>query len=341
MSEIKKHEFETLEGPHQFTSFSKRKIMWYFLMALFPVFIFSILNFGLKAWNIYIVSVLVCVLFDALFNFIRKKPLHLKDGSAVVTGVLLAMTLSPDVPLWIPVIGAFVAIAIGKHAFGGTGCTIFNPALVGRAFVGVSFGGIVNNYSWPTFLTGSVDAITSATPLGQLQHEGVSSVFNVFGSNIATYSRLFIGNIAGSIGETSALLLLVGGIFLIIYKIIDWRIPVFYIGTVYLLALLTGQNPLLHILGGGLFLGAFFMATAYAGGPITKKGKIIAGLLLGVLTFSIRLLGSMPEGVCFSILMINAATPLIDRFTILKPFGLIQIKEFKLFKKKLKLKKIN
>jgi Na+-translocating ferredoxin:NAD+ oxidoreductase subunit D len=329
---MKKHEFETKEGPHQFTFDSKKRIMWFFVLALIPVIVFSIHNFGIYVLLIISVSIISAMLTDALFNFIRKKPIRFFEGSSFITGLLLAMTLSPTVPLWIPILGSFIAISIGKQIFGGVGCAIFNPALVGRAFLGISFGGIVNNYVWP-------DGITSATPLGVLQQSGTSSVYEIFGNQTLTYLRLFTGNISGSIGETSAFLLLIGGILLITYKIIDWRIPFYYIGTVFLLTFFAGQDPFIHVLSGGLFLGAFYMATGYEGIPVTSKGRIFASILLGILTVSIRLLGSLPEGVAFSILMVNAATPMIDRFTILKPFGLIKIKEFNLFKKKIIIKK--
>lgn len=329
---MKRHDFEVTEGPHQFTVDSKSKIMWFFILALIPAVLFSIYNFGNYVILIFLASIISAVLTDAFFNYIRKKTVRFFEGSSFITGLLLAMTLAPTVPLWIPVLGSFVAIAIGKQVFGGTGCAIFNPALVGRAFLGISFGGIVNNYVWP-------DGVTSATPLGILQHSGVSSVYETFGSQLTTYMRLFTGNISGSIGETSAFLLLIGGILLIAYKIIDWRIPVYYIGTVFALTYFIGHDPIIHILSGGLFLGAFYMATGYEGIPVTSKGRIFAAVLLGVLTVSIRLLGSLPEGVAFSILMVNAATPLIDRFTILKPFGFIKIRELSIFKKKIILKK--
>ena len=336
---MEKHEFKTPEGPHQFTHFSKKKIMWYLIIALVPTAIFSVYNFGLNALYIILISIFVSTFTEGLFNYIRKKPLRIIEGSAIVTGLLLAMTLSSDVPLWIPAIGAFIAIGLGKHVFGGTGCAIFNPALVGRAFLGISFSGIVNTYHWPSILSSGVDATTSATPMGLLQHKGIEVVYSTFGSKLSAYLQMFIGNISGSMGETSALLLLIGGILLIVYKIIDWRIPTFYIGTVFILTFLLGQDPIFHILGGGLFLGAFYMATGYEGIPVTKKGRIIAAIMMGLITVSIRLLGSMPEGVAFSILMANAATPLIDRFTIIKPFGFIQKKEFRLFNKKIKIKK--
>jgi electron transport complex protein RnfD len=259
---------------------------------------------------IILFSVLSAVLTEGIIQKFLKKPLTILDGSAVITGLLLGLILPPTVPIWIPISGAVFAIAIGKHVFGGLGFNIFNPALVGRAFLVAS---------WPLLMTKwiSPDGITGATPLGILKLEGIKAV---------GYSQLFFGNISGSIGETSALALLIGALFLFYKKIISWRIPSIYIGTVFLLTLIFGKDPLFYILSGGLFIGAFFMATDYVTSPITKNGKLIFGFGCGLLTVIIRLYSGLPEGVMYSILLMNALTPLIDRYTAPKPFGFVKKK---------------
>jgi electron transport complex protein RnfD len=229
------------------------------------------------------------------------------DGSALITGFLLALTLPPTFPLWMAAVGVIFAIAVAKEIFGGLGYNIFNPALSGRAFLTACFPKEMTEWVRP------FDAITSPTPLnkGFVWHNG----------KMALYKSLFIGNIGGSLGETSALLILIGGILLLVLKIIDWRIPLSYLGTVFFLIFLLGMDPIFHVLAGGLMLGAFFMATDYVTSPITDKGRVIFGVGAGILTVIIRLFGGMPEGVCFSILLMNAFTPLIDKYVKPRPFG--------------------
>jgi len=228
----------------------------------------------------------------------------IKDGSAVLTGLLLALVLSPLVPWWIAVFGSVFAIAIGKMVFGGLGHNIFNPALVGRAFLVAS---------WPVLMTRwiSPDGITGATPLGLLKLEGIKTA----------YTQLYLGNIGGTIGETSAIALLVGAAFLFYKNVLDWRIPTTYVGTVFVFAFIFGQDPIFHIFTGGLLIGAFFMATDYVTSPITHNGRLIFGFGCGFLTIVLRLFSGYPEGVMFSILLMNAAVPLIERYTKAKPFG--------------------
>jgi electron transport complex protein RnfD len=234
------------------------------------------------------------------------------DGSALVTGLLFALVLPPTISLWMVALGSIFAIAIVKEAFGGLGHNIFNPALAARAFMSVSFP--MEMTGWVRPMGFGADAITSATPLS-----GVS-VWQQFDPSV--YRAMFLGNTAGSIGETSALLILIGGAFLLARGVINWRIPAIYIGTVALVALGFGGDPLFHILAGGLMLGAFFMATDYVTSPLTNRGKIIFSVALGVLTIIIRRFAGMPEGVCYSILFMNAITPLIDRYTKVRPYGL-------------------
>ncbi|MBD3164282.1 RnfABCDGE type electron transport complex subunit D [Candidatus Woesearchaeota archaeon] len=301
-------------SPHIFSSNYKYKVMWLVVLALLPAAIMGVINFGARALLVIIVALSVSILTDALFEKLKGKQMVVEQGAAVVTGLLLGMILPPAVPLWVPALGSFTAIALAKHAFGGAGMTIFNPALVGRAFLVASFPAIMTRYTWP-------DGITSASPLGMLKAEGYTHALSFFGSRLAAYKAMFFGNIAGSIGETSALALLIGGLFLVLVKVIDWKIPAVYIGTVFVLTWLFGQDPIYHILGGGLFIGAFFMATAYEGMPITPNGRVYFALGLGILTVVIRLWGGYPEGVNYSILLMNAASPLIERLTIRKPFG--------------------
>ena len=304
-------------SPHIFSKISKQRLMWLVVIALLPAAVFGVYNFGLHALYIILVAVGSAILTEMLFDKIAKRNPSVLHGSAVITGLLLALILPPTVPLWIPALGSFFALAIAKHAFGGAGMAMFNPALVGRAFLVASFPVIMSSYIWP-------DGITAATPLTMLKNSGYNTAIAHFGSNILSYKSLFFGNIAGSIGETSAIALLIGGLILLIAKVIDWRIPTVYIGSVVIFALIFKQDPIFHILSGGLLLGAFFMATGYEGMPITKLGRVYFALGLGFLTIVIRLFGGYPEGVNYSILLMNAAAPLIERLTIRRPFGYVK-----------------
>ncbi len=222
------------------------------------------------------------------------------------------------VALWVVVIGGAFAIAIVKEAFGGLGHNIFNPALAGRAFLAISFPIIMTSWISPTKSLTS-DGVTSATPLGES--------FVRESTKTDLYKDLFFGDVAGSAGETSVLLILIGAAILLAFGIIKWEIPTFYIGTVFLLALALGKDPIFHLLAGGLVFGAFFMATDYVTRPLTQSGQIIFAIGAGILTMLIRLYGNMPEGVCFSILLMNCFTPLIDRYTKTKPYG-VTLKEY-------------
>jgi len=261
---------------------------------------------------IMIISISSAVLTEALLARLMRKEVAVYDGSAFITGLLLALTLPPTVPLWIPLVGAAFAIGIGKMAFGGLGANIFNPALVGRSFLVAS---------WPVLMTTwALDGITTATPLSVAKNQGLNVLLRESGA-AGLYKSMFLGSIAGSIGETSALVILLCGLFLIFKKIIDWRVPLFYISTVFLFSLILGKNPFFHILAGGLFLGAFFMATEYVTTPITAKGRVFFAIGCGLLTVVIRLYSGLPGGVSFSILLMNALTPIIDRYTLPRRFG--------------------
>lgn len=295
------------------------------IIALAPATVAGIVlhNHSLNAAITVAISIIACVFFEALFQKIAKQPCTISDLSAVVTGLLLAMNLPETSPFWMPIVGAFFSIIVAKQLFGGLGQNFINPALAGRAFLLAAY---------PTNMTGSsafgparfqtvADAATYATPLASLKEGGAA----------ATTSDIlngFLGNVGGTIGETCAVLLILGGIYLIVRKVISWRIPVVYIATVFIFMLIFGRNGAGDFLGainelvvGGLMLGAFFMATDYASSPVTPVGQLIMGFGCGVLTSVIRLWGGYPEGVSYSILLMNLCVPLIDRFTAPKIFG--------------------
>lgn len=301
-------------SPHLHSDNSVAKAMRDVLVALIPALIVSLYYFGINAAKVILTCVIVAVLCEVIAQKIMKKEVTVDDGSAVITGLLLAFCLPATLPLWMAAIGAAVAILIGKQMFGGLGNNIFNPALIGRA---------VLLASWPVAMTtwvAPLDGVTTATPLAILK-EGTAQVLPSLGD-------LFIGDVGGSLGETCAVALLLGGIYLLYRGIIDWRIPFSFIGTVFVLTLLIGivkgeglWYPFFHLLSGGLFLGAFFMATDWVTSPITQKGKLVFGVGCGILVVIIRLYGGYPEGVCYSILLMNMLTPLIDRYTKARVFG--------------------
>jgi len=306
-------EFLISPGPHLRGKLSVSKIMYYVVLALLLPTGAAVYFFGYHALLVIAVSIAAAVLTEYGVKKLRKRP-FVMDGSAVVTGLLLALVLPPTIPLWMAAVGSVFSIAIVKEAFGGLGHNIFNPALGGRAFLAACFSVKMTTWVSPTGF--GADAVTTATPL--------NSNFVWEGGKLSLYRDLFLGNTGGSIGETSALLILVGGILLLVLGIINWRIPVAYIGTVALLTLALGQDAILHILAGGLMLGAFFMATDYVTSPITARGRIIFGIGAGILTVVIRRFGGLPEGVCYSILFMNAITPLIDRYVKVRPYGLVK-----------------
>ncbi|MBW2980350.1 RnfABCDGE type electron transport complex subunit D [Candidatus Woesearchaeota archaeon] len=295
-------------SPHIKSKEDVSSIMWLVVLALLPAMIGGIIFFKVHALLIILLSTLTAVLTEYIIQKLTKKEITIKDGSAAVTGVLLALVIPPSVPLWVPIAGSFFAVAIAKHAFGGLGFNIFNPALAGRAFLTASWPLLMATWLLP-------DGTTGATPLGVLKFEGIKAV---------SYGNLFLGNIGGSLGETSALAILLGAAFLLYKKIIDWRIPAAYLGTVALLMILLRQDPTFHLLAGGLMLGAFFMATDYVTTPITEKGRLVFGVGCGLLTVLIRGFGGLPGGVALSILLMNSLTPLIDRYTKTRPFGFVR-----------------
>lgn len=285
-------------SPHMHSGNTTQEIMLDVIIGLIPATFAALIFFGIKAFVVIIVSIVSCVLTEILFQYMFKKKITINDYSAVVTGLLLAFVLPPTTKLWAVALGAFVSIGIAKHLFGGLGFNIFNPALVGRAFLLASYPVMITTWVKP------FSTVTGATPLGLLQSGA---------EQLPSLGALVVGSIGGSIGETSAVALLLGAAYLFYKEVIDWRIPVSYILTVALFALAVGQDPLFHIFAGGLMLGAFFMATDYSTSPMTTKGKLIFGFGCGLLTVLIRLYGGYPEGVCYSILIMNMFVPLLDR----------------------------
>lgn len=307
-------------APHIKDVISTEKAMKMVLMALLPATLFSFWNFGFKALYLVIVSIAACIFTEYFIQKALKRQITITDGSAALTGLLLALTVPPELPVWMIVIGAVVSIGLGKHIFGGLGYNPFNPALIGRAFLLASWPVAMTTWEWPskalTWAGDKVDAISGATLLNLDKMNLLQSL-----DLHVPYWKMFLGNISGSLGETSALFLLLGGLYLMYKGIIDWRIPSAYFGTVIVLSLVFQKDPLFQLLAGGLFLGAFFMATDWVTSPVTKKGRIYFGIGCGILTMFIRVFGGYPEGVCYAILIMNAVTPLIDQLTVPSRFG--------------------
>lgn len=300
-------------SPHIRSTDTTTSVMLDVLIALIPALIASMYYFGFKAMLVVALSVGSAVGTEAAIQKLTKKRVTINDLSAVVTGLLLAFNLPVSVPWWIPVIGSAVAIAIGKQVFGGLGNNFINPALAGRAFLVASWPVEMTFWTTPGALT---DTIAAATPLAMLKTSSPA---------LSPLSDVFLGRIPGCLGETSAILLLLGGAYLIYKKVISWRIPGTYIATVAIIALITNgfdfTGMAYHVFGGGLMIGAIFMATDYSSSPVTPKGKIIFGIGAGVLTMLIRLYSSSAEGVSYSILFMNVATPLIEKYTAPRVFG--------------------
>ena len=322
--DMKESIFTVSASPHIRCDESISKIMWNVNIALAPAAIFSIFYFGFPALINIVLGVVSAVGAEYLVQKFQKKKITAFDGSAFLTGLLLAMSVSPSLPPYMIVIGSFIAIVIAKHSMGGLGFNIFNPAHIGRAALMVSWP--VAMTTWTSFKT-SVDVVSSATPLNILKQQGYAKLIETFGSNVEMYKAMFIGTRNGSLGETSTILLLIGGAYLLYKRYINWQIPVLMVGTVGLLTWIFGPaglftgDPLFHMMAGGLILGAFFMATDMVTIPITMKGQIIFAVGAGIITAIIRLKGGYPEGVCYSILLMNAVTPLIDRLIKPKRFG--------------------
>lgn len=309
-------------APHVHGGDSVKKNMLNVIIALMPAYLAGIWYFGVGALLVSCVAMASCVAFEWLISkFLLKKQPQINDLSALLTGLLLGMNLPSSLPWWMVVIGSLIAIGIGKMSFGGLGNNLFNPALVGRVFLLISFPAAMTTWPIPAPFTfdGSVDALTAATPLYYIK-AGVFGTFN--------HAEMALGEIGGSLGETSSVALLLGLVYLLATRTISWHIPVSILGTVLIFTGImhgidpcTYASPLLHITSGGLLLGSIFMATDYVTSPMTKTGQIIFGVGIGLITMVIRLFGSYPEGISFAILIMNAVVPLINRYIRPKRFG--------------------
>ncbi len=304
-------------SPHIRAKHTTASIMQNVIIALLPALAVAGYVFGLWALALVAICVISSVVTEAVIQKLLKKPITVNDWSAVVTGVLLAFNLPINAPWWIAVVGSVFAIAIVKQCFGGLGQNFINPALAARAFLLAS---------WPGHMTSTAyipltDTVTTATPLALLKAGETGSMPSTL--------DLFTGlnGVYGCIGEISALALLIGGLYLIYKGIISWRIPIIYLLTIAIFALLVGQDPIVHMVSGGVMLGAFFMATDYASSPVTAKGQIIYAIGCGLITMIIRLYGGYPEGCSYSILLMNVATPLIERFTKERIYGVTKTKK--------------
>ncbi len=310
-------------SPHLRDRSSTRGIMLDVIIALIPAGIAGVIMFGAYTALMIAVTVLSAVLAEFLFNKIVKKPVTVGDLSAVVTGLLLAYNLPPYFPLWMAVIGSAVAIVVVKGLFGGIGQNFANPAITARIVLLVSFPEAMTSWARP-FLPGA-DATSSATPLVSLKNAFLEG--NTLDITWGNLSSLLFGLEGGCVGEVSRLFLLLGGLYLIARRVITPTIPLAYIGTVFIFSWLLGASPLYQIFSGGLLLGAFFMATDYSTSPMYFWGKVIMGVGCGIITMVIRLYSNLPEGVSYSILIMNILTPLIERVTIPKPFGYVKAKK--------------
>ena len=305
-------------SPHVHSGNSIPKCMYNVLIALIPAFLVSLYFFGVGALVVTLTSVVACVLFEYLIQkFILKVKPTVSDGSAILTGILLAFNVPANLPIWIILIGALVAIGIGKMSFGGLGNNIFNPTLVGRVFLLISFPVQMTTWPKPDVLTTQyLDAETAATPLGLLK-QGLPIE--------ATTTDMLLGNVGGSLGEIGAIALLIGFAYMLITKVITWHIPVSILATAFIFSWLTNgfeaTEALQQLLLGGMLLGAIFMATDYVTSPMTHKGMVIYGICIGLLTIIIRRWGAYPEGMSFAILIMNAVTPLINKYVKPKRFG--------------------
>jgi len=296
-------------SPHIHANTSTRSVMLDVILALLPAAIAGVILFGLQALFVILTCVITAVGCEALFKFIVKKEQTIDDLSAVVTGLLLALNLPANIPLWQAAVGSAFAIVVVKCFFGGLGRNIVNPAITGRVFMLIAFGSMT-----AAVFPNGLDSASGATPLSDLANGQAVSLMD-----------LFLGKCGGALGETSALALLIGGIYLLVRRVISWHIPVSFIGVTFLLSLLIEggnvETALAWILSGGLFIGAFFMATDYVTSPTTAKGKLVFGVLAGVITVLIRFWGGYPEGVSFAILLMNIVNPYIDSLCVRKVFG--------------------
>ncbi len=309
------YKLELSTSPHVHSRWSTKQAMWLVVLALLPAVISALLFFGAYQLVILLVSVGFCLVTELVIKRIRNRKIIIEDGSAVITGLLLGLILPPNFSLSSTAIGAVFAIAIGKEVFGGLGYNIFNPALAGRAFLQAAFPVAITTWSKPNF---AVDTVTSATPLAAFKYDKVATQLQ----------PMMFGNVAGSIGETSALAILIGGIFLIAVGVVNYRVPlaavlgmVIFGGLFWLIDPVKYPSPFFQIFAGGFLFGAFFMATDWVTSPITSKGMWIYGICISLIVVMIRLFGGLPEGVMYAILIMNALVPTINRSTRPTIFG--------------------
>ncbi len=306
--------FAVTSSPHLRDKATSQRIMQEVCLALAPAGIAGIILYGFNAALLIAICVATCVLSEFVWQKATRQPVTIYDWSAVVTGLLLAYNLPATAPWWIAVIGSILAIVVVKQFFGGIGSNFMNPALTARAILFISWSGIMGAYPKANPFQFSADAVTGATPLATLNGDSTEGI---------NLLDLLLGNQGGVLGETCAIAIILGGVYLLIRGIADWRIPVSFIGTVFLCFLIKdgAEVALYQLLAGGLMLGAFFMATDYATSPINRKGRVIYGIGCGFFLFIIRAFANYPEGCSFAILFMNVATPMIDRFTMPRPFG--------------------
>ena len=330
MTDYKNLKLIATSNPHIRSNETTRSIMLDVIIAMLPALAFAIFNFGLRALTLTAVSVVACIFWEWLYRKLMKKPQSIGDLSCVVTGMLLAFVCPVHMPYWMIIIGDFFAIVVVKQLFGGIGKNFLNPALAGRAVLLASYAGTMTSWVDPAagkaaIIGSNADVVTTATPLAIMKTGDFAELMATYGVD-----KMFIGQIPGSLGEVSAVALLIGGAYLIWRKVINWQTPVAYIATVAVLSFLfpkagSGLEWMLYsVFGGGLFLGAFFMATDYATSPVTKKGQLIFGIGCGLFTVLIRYFGSYNEGVCYSIMVMNLLVALIDKYTKPTRFGVVK-----------------
>lgn len=342
----KEHSLIVSVSPHVKSEETTSRIMWTVTLALLPALLSGVYFFGLKALFVTASCIISSLVFEQLYLKVVDKKSAVGDGSAFLTGLLLGLNMPAS--LWsvspftihVPIVASFVAIVITKQLFGGLGFNVFNPALIGRAFALISWPKFMTIWTEPTAQIFAMDAKTTATPLGILKEAGMPELLKVFGDKMSLYQHLLTGNRAGSIGETSAIAILIGGLFLLFKRYITWQIPLSFLATAAGLAWVFGGkggiftgDPLVHLLSGGMMLGAWFMATDYVTSPSMRKGQILFGIGCGALTMLIRLKGGYPEGVMFAILIMNCFAPLIDRGFKSKVFGAVKATPAKEIKK--------
>ena len=323
MTDYKSLKLIASSSPHIRSNEDTRSIMLDVIIALMPALVMGVYVFGWRALTSTLVSVASCVVWEWIYRKLLKKSCSVGDLSAVVTGILLAFVCPVQTPYWMLVIGAFFSIVLVKQLYGGIGCNFLNPALAGRAILLASYAGAMTNYvkvgEKAALIGSNADIVTAATPLAMMK--GVDATGWETLTNTYTLGDMFIGRIGGSLGEVSALMLLLGGVYLLLRKVISWQIPVAYIATVAVICLISApagvsavEYMAYNVFGGGLMLGAIFMATDYATSPVTKLGQAIFGIGCGLLTVFIRRFGSYPEGVCYSIMIMNCTTWLLDKY---------------------------